>query len=337
MKGITKRHNNFRACVMVSGRRFSKTFTTQQEAEAFIRKMRLDTPQAEPDQDAWTITDTLTHYVTDKLIPNGGAYSTGATMMGRSTHLRGFFEDLPLHAITGPDLQKFVAYSHGKGLSPTTTRNDLRMILCLLRFGKDVGRYPSDIPKAPRIKVPPRPVRFINDTEEVALLEAAQRVPEFRDLLIVLMDTGMRINCEALALRWDNVDLTQRVIHIWNSKGTTSRTIPMTDRVLDILQRLAQRSPKYTGPFSPIPYTHCVRHWNRIRSVLGRSEDSAFTLHILRHTFCTRLAANGVEMRTIMELAGHSDISTTMMYAHFIPARLAGAIDTLNRTEADLS
>ncbi|MBI2950965.1 tyrosine-type recombinase/integrase, partial [bacterium] len=51
--------------------------------------------------------------------------------------------------------------------------------------------------------------------------------------------------------------------------------------------------------------------------------------HLLRHTFGTALAANGVDLDTIRRLMGHTDIHMTMRYLHAAPDRLKGAVETL--------
>jgi site-specific recombinase XerD len=59
----------------------------------------------------------------------------------------------------------------------------------------------------------------------------------------------------------------------------------------------------------------------------GKIED--VTLHTMRHTFCTRLAAAGVDVRTIQELAGHEEIETTMKYVHLVERNLHLAVRLL--------
>jgi len=54
-------------------------------------------------------------------------------------------------------------------------------------------------------------------------------------------------------------------------------------------------------------------------------------VHILRHTFCSRLAAKNAPAKAIQELAGHADLSTTMRYMHLSPASRDGAIRLLER------
>jgi site-specific recombinase XerD len=56
------------------------------------------------------------------------------------------------------------------------------------------------------------------------------------------------------------------------------------------------------------------------------------TLHSLRHTFASQLVMKGVDLATLKALPGHSDIQTTMIYAHLAPIHLAGAVEKLKFT-----
>jgi site-specific recombinase XerD len=61
------------------------------------------------------------------------------------------------------------------------------------------------------------------------------------------------------------------------------------------------------------------------------------TLHTMRHTFCTRLAAAGVDVRTIQELAGHEEIETTMKYVHLVERNLHLAVRLLTAYQSQYS
>jgi site-specific recombinase XerD len=66
---------------------------------------------------------------------------------------------------------------------------------------------------------------------------------------------------------------------------------------------------------------------------VAQSDAPAFVtgrLHILRHTFCSRLAMRGATAKAIQELAGHVSLSTTQRYMHLSPAAKEGAVRLLN-------
>jgi site-specific recombinase XerD len=54
-------------------------------------------------------------------------------------------------------------------------------------------------------------------------------------------------------------------------------------------------------------------------------------IHDLRHDFCSKLVQKGVPLNVVMELAGHSDISQTLRYAHLQPKQKSEAIKVFNR------
>ena len=58
-------------------------------------------------------------------------------------------------------------------------------------------------------------------------------------------------------------------------------------------------------------------------------QDKQFVPHALRHSFCSRLIAKGVGLPEVQLLMGHADISTSMIYMHLDPAKLASAVSAL--------
>lgn len=78
--------------------------------------------------------------------------------------------------------------------------------------------------------------------------------------------------------------------------------------------------------------------WKALRAALGFEDDPHFVLHMLRHTFCSRLAQRGVQIQTIQQLAGHKSITMTMRYSHLCPSNLQTAVNVLEpSTESRMS
>lgn len=140
--------------------------------------------------------------------------------------------------------------------------------------------------------------------------------------------TGMRRG-EAIALRWEDIDWEAGMIHVRKNApyikgapvlGTTKTTNGMRDiPVIGNLKELLE--PEENGYIlhgreseKLLPQCTFVRNWDRIGVQI---ELYGATSHILRHTFLTLLAGEGIDPKTIQAIAGHGDIAITMnRYVH---------------------
>ena len=147
---------------------------------------------------------------------------------------------------------------------------------------------------------------------------------------------------EVAELAWSHVDFDANTIHIHRSKTNQSTILQMTDRLRAVLQGRYQQRGDDNAYVFPSPngghrQYRCEAIMNAIdRAGLNdanivRQKGGKVTLHTFRHTFCSRLAQAGVSLQKIAHLAGHSDIKTTMIYAHLVPSNVAGeAVKALN-------
>lgn len=160
--------------------------------------------------------------------------------------------------------------------------------------------------------------------------------PVLRVLILTAAMTGLR-QSELLGLRWRDVDWSAQRIRVRNaytrgehsSRGksdlSTRRSVPMADRLLAELDGWSRRS-LYTSETSlvfahpqtgrPLDRTKVTRRFKEACVEAGVTE---ITFHELRHTFATRMAAQGVPLRKLQEWLGHADIKTTQIYTHYAP------------------
>jgi integrase len=213
------------------------------------------------------------------------------------------------------------------------TAHHVRAVLrtALNRAGRDglVARNVAALADAPRL--PAREVRALTP-DEVRLLLRVASSQRHGGLFVVAVTTGLR-QSELLGLRWPDVDLAERRVHVrhalhWRDgvaelaepKTTRSRrSVPLPTVAVEALAALP-RAGVYVfandagGPLHPGTAYHALQ------DALAAAEIPRVSFHALRHSFASALVADGVHPRVIMALLGHSQIALTMnTYAHVIP------------------
>jgi integrase len=168
--------------------------------------------------------------------------------------------------------------------------------------------------------------RFLDSSEVNCLLARAS--DDIRPIVITAIHTGMRRG-EILKLRWPDVDLQNRVLTVQESKSGKNRTIPIDDTPHETLKALPSRFKKgYVFPHSSGEPMGDLQHkFQRLAKKAGTG-DTRF--HDLRHTFASHLVINGVDLKTVQELLGHSTIIMTMRYSHLAKSHRNQAIRTLD-------
>ncbi len=180
----------------------------------------------------------------------------------------------------------------------------------------------------PELKEPPRDLTYWSKEEIKIFLDFVRNDP-FYDLYVVTLNSGMRLG-EVLGLMWDKVDFVNSQIIVSRTlgrsglKNTTktnkSRFIPMNTNVKTSLQKRFKERLNDQFVFTEeggnhLDYNHVTeRHFMVAQKDAGLSKIIRF--HDLRHTFASHFMMNGGNLYTLQKLLGHSDIQTTMIYAH---------------------
>ncbi len=145
----------------------------------------------------------------------------------------------------------------------------------------------------------------------------------------LLAYTGMRLG-EAINLRWSDVDLENHIIRIAKSKSKKIRSIPIHADLMERLENLPTCENDYVidnGRNRPL-YTDSW-YWKTFNRAAKACDIKPRPIHSLRHTFAAHLVMSGVDIFTVKELLGHSDIKTTTVYLHFSPRHAEAAISKL--------
>ncbi len=152
-------------------------------------------------------------------------------------------------------------------------------------------------------------------------------------MILLLMNTGMRRG-EMFNLRWQDVDfINKRITVIGNtSKTGQTRYIPLNVEAFNVLQMWSKQTQRENGFVfigkNGSRFTNIDKAW---KVLLREAKINDFRLHDLRHHFASRLVSAGVDLNSVRELLGHSDIKMTLRYAHLAPGRLIDAVAVLNQ------
>lgn len=248
----------------------------------------------------------------------------------------GFKKSDALVNVSREQITGYMTQLKEKGLAAATIARKLAAIKAFYRFMTAEGYMdsnPAEVVEAGTkgIKLP----RVLSEDEVVRLLNQPDitTAEGFRDrtMLEVLYATGMRVS-ELINLTLERVDLNMKYI-IAFGKGSKERIVPLGSVAAEFLQQYLEKvRPKLTHAdrntnivflaFGGHELTR-QRFWQIIRAY-GRKANinKALTPHILRHSFATHLLDNGADLRSVQELLGHSDISTTQIYTHLTNKRL---------------
>ncbi len=191
------------------------------------------------------------------------------------------------------------------------------------------------IRKAPRLKRAKEYERVLRLDEEAEkkLLAAAVKcgwrtksLQLFEDVVKLMRDTGMRNRRELYRTRIENIDWQNRNIFIPDSKTPEGRrTVPMSDRVVEILRRRCrdkkgnERKEGWIFPArrktAKVPYMCSIaKHFAEAREKAGLPKS--LVLYCGRHDFGTVITARTGNLKAVMKVMGHRDVKTAMRYQH---------------------
>jgi integrase len=303
--------------------------------------MRLATEEAPPPETTVTV-DEAAEQLMRHLEAIGRRPSTLATYRSLfQTHIKWSLEDVPLERVTRRDIEELDRVMRRKIRAPKTRLNALKLLSEIFAFAKRQGwcrRNPCDRVQFPHVE-PTSDIRFLTEAELVALLEtididAGPLGHTDWAMFLTAALTGLR-QSELLGLEWRDVDFAAERIRVRRSyvrgylgrpkSRYSSRSVPMAPQVAAALHRHLDRSQHRDREHLVFghPLTGKVLSYSaidrRFKKALQAANVREVRFEDLRHTFGTRLAANGVPPRDIQEWMGHEDIRTTQIYTAYEP------------------
>ncbi len=239
------------------------------------------------------------------------------------------FKDCVPGSITPSDITRFFGELVQKGRKPTTLARKLSSVkhffdyLIETELSAGMKDNPAKAYRAPRI------ARYHPDylsAEEVGrIIDAAGRnvrQPERnRAIIELLYGCGLRIS-ELISLKVANIEFEAGFVKV-TGKGNKQRLVPIGGPAKEAVEKYLEVSdgPLRTAANGYLVLSHSGRTFSRVglwkivkKAIVGAGILKVVTPHSFRHSFATHLLMGGADLRTVQEMLGHADISTTEIY-----------------------
>jgi integrase/recombinase XerD len=244
------------------------------------------------------------------------------------------FLDKPVGNATVEELELYTAQLRADGLAPATIARRTASARSFFRHQQMLGAR-GDNPAA-AVALPRRPKalpKTLSPGEAERLIDAARgtepRALRDQALVELLYGAGLRVS-EAVGLDRTGVDLDDRFVRVIG-KGGKERVVPIGRHAAEALRRYISRGRPYLDRRHRPELFLNARGGGLTRAgaflILRRLAERAgleptrVHPHLLRHSFATHLLEGGADLRSVQEMLGHADLSTTELYTHVTDLR----------------
>jgi integrase/recombinase XerD len=272
------------------------------------------------------------------------ALSTHQLYVTAFKNLISFLGNTPIKLITTKRLDDYKSKR-----AEQVTKSTVNIQLCCIKavFNLAVKWNMLEVNPAENVKkfrVEQKEILSFRDEELRVLLS---EIPDgnLKNIVLFAIYTGCRIT-EILNIQYKDINLMDRVLYIRNkvetgfrTKSGRNRQIPISDSLFNLLQPLLKSDSNVYSISEPDRYLFTNRKGFKFQKdyiskqfknhLRACNLPEKFHFHCLRHTFITNLIRNGVNISFVKELAGHSNISTTMNYIHLITDDLRDAVNKI--------
>tara|TARA_R110000868_G_C10888386_1_gene763416 strand:- start:352 stop:1566 length:1215 start_codon:yes stop_codon:yes gene_type:complete len=156
-------------------------------------------------------------------------------------------------------------------------------------------------------------------------------IDHLKPMVLISINTGLRRG-ELFNLTWDMIDFDKRILTVYGNiaKSGKSRHVPLNNEAYEALFKWYQQANSTNNLVFPGKngnvFSNIKKSWLNLLKLAGIEK---FRWHDMRHHFASKLVMAGVDLNTVRELLGHSEISMTLRYAHLAPEHKAEAVAKL--------
>jgi len=262
---------------------------------------------------------------------------SGHTLLNYRVDLDEFFKFLgttPVENVEYPDLRRFLAQLKGRNLKPRSVSRKLSSLRSFFKFlqrEKAIKSNPAQLLVTPKLDKPLP--HFMSEEETVQLIESPKsgkaNSPRDRAIFEILYSTGIRVS-ELVGLNVEDVDFIGNIIKVMG-KGKKERMVPIGDQALNALKDYMDAGK------ADHPFVFANKNGTRLsdrsvrniinKYILEQAMTQHVTPHMFRHSFATHLLNHGADLRSVQELLGHVNLSTTQIYTHLTTEKIKKVYD----------
>lgn len=271
-----------------------------------------------------SIEDFLRYLLIDKNYSNNTIESYKEDLLKFSE----FFNNKDISSIDIDDLKRYVKYLNNQELNELSISRNISCIKSFYKYlniEKIIDNNPSDSLFLPKVR---KKLPNTLSEEEVDRLLDIKLTDMFsyrnKAMLEVLYATGLRVS-ELVNLKMENIDFESDIIRTYG-KGNKERVIPIGEYAKIYLEKYLNEYRYQMLKHGNNEYVFLNNHGKNMTrqgffKIIKQIANDAgikkeISPHILRHSFASHLLKHGADLRTIQELLGHSNVSTTQIYTH---------------------
>lgn len=238
-----------------------------------------------------------------------------------------YFKNKNFKIINTNEISKYIK-SNFNSLEATSINHQITIIRSFYKYlvsEHDFKDNPAD--KIESLKTPKKLPKYLtkNEMNNLLKIELSNALDYRNKAMIELMyASGLRVS-EIINLELNNLDLENAIVRTF-TKGNKERIVPINDVAMEALKVYINesRNKLIKNKITNLLFTNNRGEkltTNGFRDILKRVKmnkniDSYLTPHVIRHSFATHLLDNGADLRSIQELLGHENITTTEIYTH---------------------
>lgn len=240
-----------------------------------------------------------------------------------------------LDAVSRSTVVAYLLHLQGQGKATATIARRLAALKAFYQFllrERRINQDPTANLESPKLEKRLPKVLTVREVERLLAQPDPAQPAGMRDraMLELLYATGIRVS-ELVSLSVVDVNLEMGYIRC-SGKGAKERIVPLGSLAIqscrEYLERARGRLVKHESEEALFVNHHGHRltrqgFWKIVKKYADDAKiEKEITPHTLRHSFATHLLENGADLRSVQEMLGHADISTTQIYTHVTKGRL---------------